>query len=201
MASRSCPVPHTKEHSPSCVYRTMITIFFKDCNDFSQDFYNDTIDRLQLHMVKCPCGKRGCLIRYGHYPRKVKFMSSLISLIVQRVWCKECHHTHALIPSLLVPYSRIPLKDQQELLDCLLNHRSPDDVMLQKFMGRVDGGIAPSAPHRSGRAAFPHPALYETDRLVYRLSRVDAHVYLRFGQWMTGIQHFQKVSPVVALLL
>ena len=34
----------------------------------------------------------------------------------------------------------------------------------RKFGGRVDRGIAPSAPHRnSGRAAFPHPALYETN--------------------------------------
>ena len=112
----------------------MITILFKDCNKFSQDFYNDTIDRLQLHMIECPCGKRGCLIRHGHYRRKIKFLSCLMTLIVQRVLCLECQHTHALIPSILVPYSQIPLKDQQDLLNCMEDHRSPDDIMLRNLL-------------------------------------------------------------------
>ncbi len=133
LPSRSCPVPH-KRALLLCVHKTMITILFKDCNDFSQNFYDDMINRLQLHMVKCPCGKSGCLIRHGHYRRKIKVMSLLISLIVQRVWCKECHHTHALIPSFLVPYSRILLEDQQNLLDCMENHRPLDDVMQQNLL-------------------------------------------------------------------
>lgn len=132
---RAGPVlcPH-KRALPYCAYKTMITILFKDCNGFSQDFYDNTVSQLQLHMLKCPCGKSGCLIRYGHYRRKIKFMSSLLSLAVQRVWCKECCCTHALIPSTLVPYSQIPLRDQQELLGCLENHRPADDAMLRNLL-------------------------------------------------------------------
>lgn len=115
-------------------YKTMITIFFKDCNDFSQNIYNDFIDRIQLHMLQCPCGKSGCLVRYGHYPRKVKYLSSLITLDVQRVWCRECRHTHALIPSIFVPYSQIPLHDQQEILMYLEDHRSPEEVLQQNLL-------------------------------------------------------------------
>lgn len=110
-------------------FKTMITVLFKDCNSFSQNSYDLAVDQLQLHMVKCTCGRSGCLIRYGHYRRHVKFMSDLLCLIVQRVWCKECGTSHALIPSVLVPYSQIPLEDQQEILECVENGVSPEPVM------------------------------------------------------------------------
>lgn len=110
-------------------HKTMITVLFKDCNSFSQDSYDLAVDQLQLHMVKCTCGKSGCLIRYGHYRRHVKLMSDLLCLIVQRVWCKECETSHALIPSVLVPYSQIPLEDQQEILECVESGVSPEPVM------------------------------------------------------------------------
>lgn len=110
-------------------YKTMITVFFEDCNSFSQDSYDLVLDQLQLHMVKCTCGKSGCLIRYGHYRRYVKFMSDLLCLTVQRVWCKECRTSHALIPSVLVPYSQIPLRDQQEILELMEKGVSPEPVM------------------------------------------------------------------------
>lgn len=112
----------------------MITVIFKDCNDFSQNVYDQTISSIQLHTVECTCGKRGCLILYGHYRRCVKFMSALIRLSVQRVWCKECRTSHALIPSLLVPYSQIPLRDQQEILDCADNGIVPLAVMERNFL-------------------------------------------------------------------
>lgn len=110
-------------------YKTMITVLFKNCNSFSQNSYDMAMDQLQLHMVKCTCGKSGCLIRYGHYRRHVKIMSDLLCLIVQRVRCKECGTSHALIPSVLVPYSQIPLEDQQEILECVENGVSPEPVM------------------------------------------------------------------------
>lgn len=85
-------------------------------------------------MVECTCGKKGCLIRYGHYRRYVKFMSVLIELCVQRVWCKECETSHALLPSLIVPYSQIPLKDQQEILACADSGKVPEAVMERNFL-------------------------------------------------------------------
>ena len=75
------------------------------------------MDGLQLFQVECTCGKKGCLIRYGRYKRSVKLNSALIQLSLQRVLCKECLVSHALFPSLLVPYSQIPLHDQQQILD------------------------------------------------------------------------------------
>lgn len=114
--------------------KVMITVFIKECNQFSQESYDQAIAGVQIHMVECTCGKRGCLIFYGHYVRNVKFLSELIPLSVQRVYCRECHTTHALLPSLIVPYSQIPLADQQEILDDISKRRSPDAVMERNLL-------------------------------------------------------------------
>lgn len=107
----------------------MITVLMEDCNGFSQDLYIKLIDGLQMHMVECTCGKKGCLILFGHYRRTVKYLSNAIRLRVQRVYCRECGKTNALLPSLLVPYSQIPKRDQQEILYAMDSGSSPEPVM------------------------------------------------------------------------
>ena len=107
----------------------MITVLMEDCNEFSQDLYKSLIASLQLHMVECTCGRKGCLILFGHYRRTVKYLSNTIRLCVQRVCCKECGRTNALLPSLLVPYSQIPRQDQQEILQAINSGSSPEPVM------------------------------------------------------------------------
>ena len=61
-------------------------------------------------------------------------MSSFLCLLVQRVLCTECRHTHALLPSLLVPYSQATLKDQQDIICALEDHRPADDVMQRNLL-------------------------------------------------------------------
>lgn len=112
----------------------MITILLKNCNDFSQDFYDQMVEELPLNQLECTCGKKGCLTRYGHYPRGVKYMSEFIKLKVQRLRCSECRCTHAIIPSILVPYSQAPLEDQQAILYCYEYGRKPDAVMDRNFL-------------------------------------------------------------------
>jgi hypothetical protein len=95
----------------------MITIPIEDCNSFSQKIYDDYVFGLQIHMMECKCGHCGSLIFYGHYSRHLKILGLFLSLIVQRVRCSFCGRTHALVPSLIVPYSQIPREDQQEILE------------------------------------------------------------------------------------
>ncbi len=112
-----------------CDNSVMITVLVKDSNHFSQEFYDQIIAGLQLQSLECTCGKKGCLILYGHYTRIVKYKSKTIRLSVQRVMCTECHTTHALLLSLIVPYSQIPLADQQEILEDIDQGQSPDPVL------------------------------------------------------------------------
>lgn len=90
----------------------MITIKTENYNLISQDFYNKTIDSLDLNLIPCTCGHSGCLIRYGSYKRNVQLKDEMITLTIVRVYCTTCGHTHALLLSSLVPYSQIPLNLQ-----------------------------------------------------------------------------------------
>lgn len=94
----------------------MITINTENYNYISQDFYNKTIDSLDLALIPCTCGHSGCLIRYGSYKRKVQLKEKVYALSITRVYCKSCGRTHALLLSSMVPYSQIPLAVQTSLI-------------------------------------------------------------------------------------
>ena len=97
------------------IHNTMITIFVRDCNQISQSFYDSVINNLQLHQLTCSCSHSACLSVHGYYRRTVKLPSRSVRLRICRVICSVCGTTHALLLSSLVPYSQIPLSDQQRI--------------------------------------------------------------------------------------
>ena len=124
-------LPNTRKDCALVPDRIMITIPIDDCNSFSQKTYDEYVFRLQPHMMKCKCGRCGGLIFYGHYERNLKLLGLFHSIIIQRVRCSFCGKTHALIPSLIVPYSQIPREDQQEILK-LNDEGKPADPVLNR---------------------------------------------------------------------
>lgn len=105
----------TSTGKPVSIHNTMITIFVRDCNQISQSFYDSVINHLQLHQLTCSCSHSACLAVHGYYRRTVKLPSGAVRLRVCRVKCSECGTTHALLLSSMVPYSQIPLPDQQKI--------------------------------------------------------------------------------------
>ena len=67
----------------------MITIKTENYNLISQDFYNHTIDSLDLRLIPCTCGHSGCLIRYGSYKRNIQLKDEVITLTMVRVCCTK----------------------------------------------------------------------------------------------------------------
>lgn len=74
------------------------------------------MEDLQLHQLECSCGHSGCLSFHGFYSRSIIMPEGKVNLIVWRVKCSECGHTHALLLSSMVPYSQIPAKTQLEIV-------------------------------------------------------------------------------------
>ncbi len=97
----------------------MITILCQDCNHISQSFYDSLLASLQFHQLTCSCGHSACLTIHGYYNRSVKLPDAVITLRICRLLCSECHATHAILPSCIVPYSQIRLADQQKICQCL----------------------------------------------------------------------------------
>lgn len=110
----------------------MITIKTENYNLISQDFYNKTIDSLDLNLIPCTCGHSGCLIRYGSYNRNVQLKDEVITLTLVRVYCTICGHTHALLLSSLVPYSQIPLNMQVAAIHAYESGLSPTNILTEQ---------------------------------------------------------------------
>lgn len=98
------------------LHEIMILIYVEDYNNFSQNYYDSVINRIQLHQLSCTCGCSGCLAIHAYYKRGVAIPDGIFTLRICRVQCRECGCTHALLLSSLVPYDRISLSDQHKII-------------------------------------------------------------------------------------
>lgn len=104
----------------------MLMIMISDdfCNPISQDSYDKTINSLQFHQLVCTCGHSACLTIHAYYNRNIKVEDHSVLLHICRVKCSHCNKTHALLPTLIVPYSQVSLPDQVEIITCYENSGS-----------------------------------------------------------------------------
>lgn len=113
----------------------MITLEMAESKGNSQKEYDNFMDVQPLHQLKCPCcGHSGCLIKHGTYTRRLKVGGKLIELRIQRVRCKECGATHAVVPTYIVPYQWEMLKEQVEILRHWLTDRNYEEVMEKNYL-------------------------------------------------------------------
>ena len=63
--------------------------------------------------------------------RSLKTSNVLIKVSILRVKCSHCGKTHALLPSLIVPYSQVALKEQIAILKAYVPRDSFLSIMLE----------------------------------------------------------------------
>lgn len=77
----------------------------------SYERYVRDLNVFQLECNNCHC--RGECIRYGHYKRsylvKEQDLSGSTTIRIQRVICKSCGCTHAILPEKIVPYCQFSI--------------------------------------------------------------------------------------------
>ncbi len=94
-------------------------------------------DRTEAWPTCCPaCGQSGHLIRWGVYLRWCYEDKHEYRLVIQRVRCKDCGRTHALLPDFLHPYRRYALSMLSKV------------VMLYLFKGHTYGRIYALMPEQ-----------------------------------------------------
>lgn len=108
--------------------KDMITVLVQNHKTFSQESYEKIVESLDFFAIRCSCGHAGCLIKYGSYKRTVRIGTERIEFSIQRVFCNNCRRTHALLLSVMVPYSQIALSIQT---DIILNHESGDNRSIE----------------------------------------------------------------------
>ena len=109
----------------------MITITMPFNNPLTQKTYQDLINSLQFHQMKCTCGHAGSLTIHGYYTRSLKSEDTAISLSICRVKCSQCGKTHALLPSCIVPYSQVSLEDQVSIISAYEQTQNVDPIMIK----------------------------------------------------------------------
>lgn len=107
----------------------MITITVPFDKPLNQNTYENLINTLQFHQLQCTCGRSGCLTIHGCYTRSLKEDDSEITLSICRVKCSHCGRTHALLPSQLVPYSRVSLQEQAAILSAYEDSGDFEQIM------------------------------------------------------------------------
>ncbi len=127
----------------------MITITVPFDNPLNQKTYENIINSLQFHQLQCTCGHSGCLTIHGYYTRSLKKDDSGISLSICRVRCSHCGRTHALLPSLLVPYSQVSLQDQISIISAY--EASGDYEKIMAGTPSVDENLIASIIKRYGK--------------------------------------------------
>ena len=98
----------------------MIPFFIQKNKNESLNFldinkYNESVNNLNPYSIQCNCGCKGSCIKYGKYKRII----DKYEIFIQRVLCKVCKITHAILPTFIVPYERMPL---DYILDVVLNY-------------------------------------------------------------------------------
>lgn len=110
----------------------MITLSVEIRNPLNQKNYDDILSSIQFHQLTCTCGHSACLSVHGYYLRGLKTPDGIIRLRICRLRCHECRRTHALLPSLIVPYSQVSAPDQADII-----HFFPDKHALRSLLDRI----------------------------------------------------------------
>ena len=119
--------------------KEMITLLTRIYKNISQQFYDDVINNIELSNLKCPYCNKHDLIKHCYYSRHYKQEGIDITIIILRVKCKNCKHTHALLLDSIVPYSQSPLIDQVDIIINQDNINHLKRIMEQNCL--IDEGI------------------------------------------------------------
>ncbi len=90
---------------------------------FSQVTYDSMVRSLDFSRISCTCGSDGTLHFNGSYKRSIKTKTGTYLLRVQRMRCRSCGATHAILPADIIPYNQILLDEQ---ITIIRNHESGD---------------------------------------------------------------------------
>lgn len=83
----------------------IITKTEKKFKYLTQQLYNLTINKLDLSAIQCDCGQSCTFIYHGSYRRNYTNGTYSTKIMITRLLCTSCKHTHAILIEDMVPYS------------------------------------------------------------------------------------------------
>lgn len=80
------------------------------------DFYYQLVNLLEVSAVACPTCGHYEMIRWGFYFRRISIAGDIYTLKVQRLYCKNCHHSHAVFIADIIPYQMINIRSALSIM-------------------------------------------------------------------------------------
>ena len=97
----------------------------KDQNRKIEQILKKYKDEISTYNKECPYCQSDDLIKWGTYQRGIYYIIDkefkFKRITIQRVRCKHCHKTHALLPEGIVPY-------KQSVLEVILHAINNDEI-------------------------------------------------------------------------
>ncbi|MFI3284058.1 MAG: DUF6431 domain-containing protein [Erysipelotrichaceae bacterium] len=88
--------------------------------------YTTAINKIDFNHLSCPHCHCTTLTRPAYYHRCVRCKSKKYKLPILRVYCLNCHHTHAILPDWITPYSQFLTSD----LYAIITSTTKEDISL-----------------------------------------------------------------------
>lgn len=118
---------------------TMIIENFKHFNSFTDINSNTTtfsLNNERFYSLKCLYCGCSCFHRHGFYSRSlIDLCCNTSTVVIERVKCTSCKHTHALIPSSIIPYLSLSFNVIKSIISSYLDNLS---VTVISFKHSVD---------------------------------------------------------------
>ena len=128
----------------------MIVLYSKKSNTNFKKQIQIYLNTANFNNLECPNCHSHNFIRWGHYERNILFFSNVRIIIessvikIQRVMCKSCNKTHALLPFGIIPYkqftdeviSKIFLELTNNSLEEISNKYFIDHSIIKKWINQ-----------------------------------------------------------------
>lgn len=168
-----------------------------------QRLFDLALAGIRLHQVRCPkCGAIGCCTPFKSYQRMMITTSGGRRIntwvVVPRVRCSSCGHTHALIPENLIPYGSYSIRFVFTiLLSYLHRHSSVSEFCdhWQISISTLYGWIHLFSRHYSLLADVFHRIHWVTEQALHELMKTPDFLDRFFRQFRFAFLQASFVTP------
>lgn len=128
----------------------MILLNYKNCNTFFEKdeicnfeieekvkklekYIDEYENNINYGYIECPICESTKMISYGSYERNIGIFDQYFKIKIKRVKCKECNHTHALLPSFILPYFQNEVSFIEIVIKEKYNNKSQTSYIVNAF--------------------------------------------------------------------
>ena len=103
-----------------------------------KELFESYMAGFKAHLEICPlCHAKGRCHIFGHYIRNlISYCLGAVKyeqVVITRVKCASCKHTHAILPDLIIPYGAYSLLFIMRVLSDYLSHSSTVETLCKKY--------------------------------------------------------------------